>query len=111
MGRIRFKQYYTEVVEHFLRLSVRYTKVSRNTPLDWFTFTNTWIEMQSEEDKEFIRFVFDRRYFSTLEGLACFESDTELSFKRERLALLEKQYAIDAGLISGETDNDRGTKG
>lgn len=110
MGRIRFKHYYTEVVEHFFRMSVRYKKVSESTPQDWFIFTNTWIDMQSDEDKKFIRFVFDYRFRTTLEGLACFESELDLYLKRERLALLEKQYAIDAGLISEEYDNDRRTE-
>ena len=51
---MRFREHYTELVEHFFRMAVRHIEVTKKTPLDWFKFTWNWIDKQSEEDKKFI---------------------------------------------------------
>lgn len=104
MGRIRLFMYYTPVVEHFLRMAVRYDRVS-NAPRDWFRFAKYWIDTQSESDREFIKFVFSYKFFETIEGLNCYESNTPLFSKRQRLAALEKQFTIDGGLIDENENN------
>ena len=104
MAQIRFIWYYTQLVEHYLRMAVRYDRVDKNTPRDWFQFTKTWVEMQSNEDKELIYFVFGKQFFNTIEGLYCYERDTPMFKKRERLAVLERQFAIDGGLIGDESE-------
>lgn len=106
MSGIRLKWYFTELVEHYFRMAVRYTKVSNQTPKDWFVFTRYWIDMQSPEDKEFIRFVFAYRFRTTIDGLNAFvcKEPVPLQDKRERLAKLEKQFALDAGLYDEELE-------
>lgn len=104
MAQIRFIWYYTQLVEHYLRMAVRYEKVSKDTPQDWFHFTKAWIEMQSKDDKELICFVFGKQFFNTIEGLYCYERETPMYKKRERLAVLERQFAIDGGLIGDESE-------
>lgn len=96
---MEFREHYTELVEHFFRMAVRYSRVDQNTPSDWFDFTRTWIDMQSEEDKAFIRFVFDYQFYKTGDGLYNFKGTQRMPEKRSRLAALEKQFAIDGGLI------------
>jgi hypothetical protein len=100
MGQIKLKWYYTNLVEHFFRLAVRYSKVSGLTPKKWFDFTKDWINKLSDEDREFIYFVFDYKFYNTAEGLYCYESDECMYSKRERLALIEKRFAIDGGLYA-----------
>lgn len=104
MGQIKFIWYYTQLVEHYLRMAVRYDRVDKNTPKDWFNFSKAWIDMQSESDKKLIRFVFGKQFFNTIEGLYCFDSDTPMFAKRERLAAIERQFAIDGGLIADESN-------
>lgn len=94
-----YREHYTELVEHFFRMAVRYSSVDEQTPSDWFEFTQMWIDMQSEEDKAFIRFVFDYRFFKTSDGLYHFKSNAFMSEKRQRLMALERQFAEDGGLI------------
>lgn len=98
MGQIKFRQCYTELVEHYLRMAVRHKSVSSETPKDWHSFTEYWIDRLSDEDKKFIQFVFDYQFYNTTEGLYCFQSDENMYAKRKRLAMLEKQFAIDGGL-------------
>lgn len=92
-------RYYTNLVEHFLRMGVRYDTINKGSQ-NWFRFAKDWLNMQSESDRGFIRFVFDCKFFQTIEGLNCYEADTPLLAKRERLAALERQFAIDGGLIN-----------
>lgn len=107
MGQIRLKQYYTELVEHFFRMAVRYNKI-RGTPevRAWFDFTHMWIDLQSKEDKEFIRFVFGYRYRTTSEGLYAFQSNNSFKIKRKRLAALEREYAIAGDLVCFENTGE-----
>lgn len=107
MSQIRFVMYYTQLVEHYLRMAVRYDRVDRNTPQDWFQFAKAWIEMQSNGDKELIYFVFGKQFFNTIEGLYCYNSDTPMFKKRQRLAVLERQFAIDGGLIGDEDEHEQ----
>lgn len=90
MGRIRLRNYYTELVEHYFRMAVRYNNVAKDTSQKWYDFTVFWIEGLSDEDKKFIQFVFGKQFFATSEGLYCYKSDEIMYSKRERLALLEK---------------------
>lgn len=103
MGCIRLKQYFTELVEHYFRMAVRYDKI-RGAPVvqTWFDFTRMWIDLQSEKDKEFIRFVFDYRYRTASEGLYAFPSNDSFDLKRKRLAAIEREYAIAGDLVCFE---------
>lgn len=94
-----YREHYTELVEHFFRMAVRYSSVDNHTPSDWFEFTQMWIDMQSEEDKAFIRFVFDYQFFKTRDGLYRYNPGITMTEKRERLSAIERQFAIDGGLI------------
>lgn len=110
MGQIRFKWYYTDFVEHCLRKAVRYDYPSEDMPKDWFSFAKTWIDFLSDEDKKFILFVFDKQFFNATEGLYCFDEETDLYSKRERLAILEKQFAIAGGLFNEVSDSATDTE-
>lgn len=94
-----FREHYTELVEHFFRMAVRHIEVTKKTPLDWFKFTWNWIDRQSEEDKKFIQFVFAYQFRDTNTGLYGFKCADAMPEKRIRLAALEKQFAMDSGLI------------
>ena len=96
---MRFREHYTELVEHFFRMAVRHIEVTEKTPLDWFKFTRNWIDKQSEEDKKFIQFVFAYQFRDTNTGLYGFKWTDAMPEKRIRLAALEKQFATDSGLI------------
>ena len=98
MGQIEFKQYYTDVVEHFFRMAVRYKKIESRTSLDWFKFTKYWIARLPEEDRKFITFVFAYQFRDTFDGLRQCKCGDSLYAKRKRLADLEKRFAIDGGL-------------
>lgn len=108
MGRIKFRWFYTDVVEHYFRMAVRYETVSKSSSQHWFDITKDWIEKLSDEDKCFIRFVFDKQFYSTSEGLYCYQCADNMYVKRIRLAELEKKFAIKCGLIdeqeTGEND-------
>lgn len=94
-----YREHYTELVEHFFRMAVRYSSVDKQTPSDWFKFTQMWIDMQSEEDKAFIRFVFDYQFYKTNDGLYRYKCNSTMGEKRERLSAIEKRFAVDGGLI------------
>ena len=100
MSSIRFKWYYTSLVEHFMRLAVRYREATSPTSQHWLSFTQSWIKEQSAEDRNFIHFVFAYRFRNTEDGLRQFACKEPMPFlvKREWLARLEKQFALDAGL-------------
>ena len=51
MGRIKLRWFYTELVEHYLRMAVRYKTVSKASSQHWFTITRDWIAGLSEKDK------------------------------------------------------------
>ena len=106
MGRINFKHFYTDFVEHCFRSTIRkWNGCGANE--DWINFTTAWIEMQSEEDKEFILSVFNGKYYATSEGLACYHPEEDYLLKRRRLHNLERAYAIAGGLIDESTTKDR----
>lgn len=94
-----YREHYTELVEHFFRMAVRYSSVDKQTPSDWFKFTQMWIDMQSEEDKVFIRFVFDYQFYKTSDGLYRYKCNSTMREKWERLSAIEKRFAVDGGLI------------
>ena len=100
MGRIKLRWFYTELVEHYLRMAVRYKTVSKSSSQYWCDKTQNWISQLSEKDNEFIRFVFDKQFFNTSEGLYCYQCADDMYTKRIRLAELEKNFAIKCGLIS-----------
>lgn len=50
MGRIKLRWFYTELVEHYLRMAVRYKTVSKASSQHWFTITRDWIAGLSEKD-------------------------------------------------------------
>lgn len=109
MGRIKFRQFYTTLCEHYLRMAVRYKTVSKTSSQYWFALTKEWINSLCEEDKHFINFVFSRQFFNTAEGLYCFKSTDDMEMKRTRLAILEKEFALATGLI-GEADDENEMK-
>lgn len=99
MGRIYFRQFYTTFVEFCFCAIVRQWK---QTPItdSWHKSTKYWLDNNlSEEDKLFIRFVFDEKFYNTTEGLACFEPSEDYDVKRKRLYDIERRFAIDCGLI------------
>lgn len=105
MGRIKLRWFYTDLVEHYLRMVVRYKTVSKASSQHWFDLTTDWIKRLSEKDKYFIRFVFDKQFYNTPEGLYCYQSKDDIYVKRIRLAELEKDFALKCGLI-GEYNTD-----
>lgn len=102
MGRIKTRYFYTDLVEHYFRMAVRYETVSKASSQHWFDITKNWIDKLSAEDNHFIRFIFDKQFFSTAEGLYCYQSSDDMYIKRIRLAELEKKFALECGLISEE---------
>ena len=99
MGRIKLRWFYTDLIEHYFRMAVRYKTVSKASSQLWFDITKDWIANLSDKDKEFIRFVFDKQFFSTAEGLYCYQCKDDMFLKRVRLAELEKDFALKSGLI------------
>ena len=99
MGQIKTRWFYTELVEHYLRMAVRYETVSKASSQHWFDITKDWIANLSDKDKQFIRFVFDRQFYSTAEGLYCYQCKDDMYVKRIRLSELEKDFALKSGLI------------
>lgn len=107
MGRIRFRRFYTDIVEHYLRMAVRHRFVNGSVPQEWHKFTTEWIERLSEEDKDFIRFVFDRSNFNSFEGVARYHRidinpvcNGTYEARLDNLMKLEKQFAIEAGFYT-----------
>ncbi len=103
MGRIKTRWFYTELVEHYLRMAVRFETVSRASSQHWFDITKGWINRLSDEDKQFIQFVFDKRFYNTVEGLYCYQCTDGMYGKRIHLAELEKAFALETGLISEDS--------
>lgn len=68
MGQIKFKTFYTDLVEHYLRMAVRYRTVSKSSSQKWFDITKNWIKTLSDEDKKLIMFVFDKKFSLLLRG-------------------------------------------
>ncbi len=99
MGQIKVRWFYTDLVEHYFRMAVRYKTVSKASSQHWFDITNDWIGNLSEKDKQFIQFVFDKQFYSTSEGLYCYQGTDNMYLKRMRLAELEKDFALNCGLI------------
>lgn len=66
----------------------------------WYKFTTYWINRLSDEDREFIEFVFSRMSPTTNYGLADFPSSESFEEKQTRLYKLEQKFAVDAELIS-----------
>lgn len=106
MGHIKTRWFYTELVEHYLRMAVRYETVSKASSQHWFDITKDWIANLSDKDKQFIRFVFDKQFFSTAEGLYCYQCKDDMFLKRVRLAELEKDFALKCGLIGEDSTGD-----
>ena len=105
MGLIETRWFYTELVEHYLRMAVRYETVSKSSQY-WFDITKDWIANLSDKDKEFIRFVFDKQFLSTAEGLRCYQCNDGMRVKRIRLTELEKDFASECGLIVKDDTGD-----
>lgn len=106
MGQIKTRWFYTELVEHYLRMAVRYERVSKASSQHWFDITKNWIAGLSEKDKQFIQFVFDRQFYNTAEGLYCYQSVDDMYAKRIRLGELEKDFALKCGLIGEGSTGD-----
>ena len=106
MGRIKTRFFYTDLVEHYFRILARYETVSKASSQLWFDITKDWIANLSDKDKEFIRFVFDKQFFSTAEGLYCYQCKDDMFLKRVRLAELEKDFALKCGLIGEDSTGD-----
>lgn len=106
MGRIKTRWFYTELVEHYLRMAVRFETVSRASSQHWFDITKGWINRLSDEDKQFIRFVFDEQFYSTSEGLYCYQGMSDMYAKRIHLAELEKDFALISGLIGEDNTGE-----
>ena len=125
MGRIAFKRFYTELVEHYLRMGVRYERVQGDTTKEWFRFTKSWLDSQTEEDKDFLTFIFGRDYHNPVEGMYCYRRTEEeraqraeqwrtkpvycktlMSEYKHKLYELERRFAIDSELISEELNED-----
>ena len=105
MARLYFRQYYTSIVEQYIRAVVRkYRKGA--IPQEWYKFTTHWIEKLSDEDKKFIQFVFSYIFRDTDSGLNDFPSSESLTAKRKRLDRLEMKFAIDADLIPERSNSD-----
>lgn len=110
MGQIKFRWFYTDLVEHYFRMAVRYKTVSKASSQHWFDITVDWINELSDEDKQFIRFVFDKQFYSTSEGLYCYQSKDDMYVKRIRLAELEKDFALKCGLIAEYNTDENALK-
>lgn len=114
MPAILFKSFYTELVEHYFRMAVRFVSVTKSQK--WFEFTKAWLEKQSPDDKELLYFVFNRRFNRTMDGVNAYSDRRNSTMKRtleysnpylvfSRLRDLEKEFAIEADLI-GEQSNE-----
>lgn len=99
MGRIYFRQYYTPLVEQYLKTIVRNSKL-KTIPVKWRRFTSNWIEQLSEKDKDFVRFVFRADHYNSYVGVLSYCPEEQFLLKYRKLFDLERQFAIDAGLLS-----------
>lgn len=104
MGRIYFRRYYTQFVEHCFHIVVR-KRNNSDLSANWKTITTHWLDNNlSQEDKEFIFNVFDEKYYNVTEGLVCCYPEEDYEVKRRRLFYLERQFAIDNGIITPHED-------
>lgn len=99
MGRIYFRQYYTPLVEEYLRTVVRKRKLN-SIPIKWRKFTTNWIERLSDEDRKFIKFVFRADHYNSYVGVLSYSPQEQFLLKYRYLYDLERQFAIDAGLLT-----------
>lgn len=99
MTQIRTKWYYTDLVEHFLRMAVRYNVVSNPRSQQWIDDTKQWLKTLPGEDKAFIQYVFDKQFFKTSNGLYAVNPSESMLSKRRRLEELERDFAIKTGII------------
>lgn len=97
------KRFYTNLVEHFFRMGVRYESVQGDAPRQWHKFITKWIDKLYEDDRNLIEFVFSYMFQNTDSGLANYPSSENFDEKRNRLRQLETKFAIESGLIA-ETD-------
>lgn len=95
IGRV----HYTDVVEHFFRMAVRHETVYLGTSFDWFGFTKDWISKLPGEQREIIEYVFSDMYLRTMDGLYACKRNVPMYEKRAILAEIERQFALDSGLI------------
>ena len=97
MARLYFRQYYTSIVEQYIRAVVRkYRKGA--IPHEWYKFTTYWIDKLSDEDKKFIRFVFHKNHYNSYVGVSCYP-ENDFLMNHRRLYDLERQFAVAAGFI------------
>lgn len=88
MGIYRKRAYFTDIAEHFLRLSVRHKleNVRGDVIKEWHRTTNKWLNNDCpKEDAELIRSYYSR-YYSIM------DSNDDIFCKK--LAGLIEQYAI-----------------
>lgn len=101
MGQIYFRQFYTPLVEHCLRVVIA-EKKPFGLRQDWIDFATKWVENLSDSDRNFVTFVFSKEYFNSYEGLSCYEPYESYLLKHRRLFELERDFAVKGGLISEE---------
>ena len=94
------RHFYTELVEHYFRMAVRYKDVQGDEVKKWHKFTTNWIDKLYENDRNLIEFVFSYTFPNTNMGLTDFPSSESFEEKRNRLYELETKFAVGAGLIS-----------
>ena len=102
MSQIELRQYYTPLVEHYLRLGVRSPVIQDMVSKSWKSLTLRWLNTISESDLSFLQSVFKYENFkyenhTTREGLLSLPGDYGLN--RKRLYALEKEFATYTGLI------------
>ena len=107
MGRIKFGYVYSNLVEFYFRSVIRHRQ--DYIPEKWYKFTAVWINQLNQDDRNFITFVFGKQFDSITNGLACYmpkgksadePTSCEFEIKRKLLLDLEKQFALDSGIIS-----------
>ena len=93
MGRILFKQFYTTFVEQCFHVVVR-KWAHTGLPRKWYEFSTNWIAGLSEEDRAFIHFVFGSDFYSTTEGLSCYNPSEDYGIKRKEECAYEVQRTL-----------------
>lgn len=106
MGRIYFRTFYTELVEHYLRMVIRYTTVSKGSSQHWFDFAKKWFNDLPDKDREFLEFIFSKDFYNTTEGLYCYKRGWSMETKRAHLAELERNFALKSEIISDYTTSE-----
>lgn len=93
------KVYYTEFVEHHLRMAIRYTEVM---PKDkqWHKITTDWLLSLPLCDRNFLATIFDRRHIKTIDGIKSIAGTVQnITATERRLRELEENFARTAALI------------